>query len=217
MKGRLLAPGFQAVLLAALVAAASAAEAGTLADDPNAMPGWAGARAFSNSGTYPIAAVVEYAVYAPAQFAGTFPGADPSGGTGYVYAYQIFNDPSEDVDWLTLLSVGLAAEGIVSNIGTVDDIVGLPGIPPTGVSSEALSAKWSYLPDGLEHNQKSQILFFTSPLAPGWNDATLDGFWLPSSGTLPSPVPEPGAWTMLAALAVLGATARCRRRPASHR
>src|SRR5262245_23020689 len=77
--------------VAVLCLIAGSAAAGPLVGDPAAMLGWSGNKNFNNPGK--IQADVNYAVYAPGQFslsAALGNPFDPSGGTDYVYAYEIF-------------------------------------------------------------------------------------------------------------------------------
>src|SRR6476620_2640819 len=79
-----------------LLAVTSAAVAGPLPTDPNAIPAWQGSQFFTGpngSNTSSVTATVEYAVYAPGQIstsAALGNPADVSGGADYVYAYEIF-------------------------------------------------------------------------------------------------------------------------------
>ena len=102
---------------------AGSAVAGPLKTDPAAMVGWHDSTSFDGTSLH---AVVEYAVYAPGQFSSSVvpcapssPPFDPSGGSDYVYAYQIIN-PMADQSYVTELSVGLhrgAVPNVAPNIG----------------------------------------------------------------------------------------------------
>src|SRR5262245_48184350 len=84
--------------VAVVVLTATTALAGPLFADPAALPGWTGSSGFVGAnGGFKLNANVEFAVYAPGAFGTSaalgFPGgADPSGGTQFVYAYEIFNN-----------------------------------------------------------------------------------------------------------------------------
>jgi hypothetical protein len=146
-----------------------------------------------------LVADVEFAVFAP----GFYPGADPSGGTNYVYAYQVM--PALDTDGTTILgstyvswySVGLDGDENPSGIGPdptqgvlggqAPDTSGFQGTPIT-------TALWEYIPTVLNVHTGaySEVLLFTSPYGPEWDNASVSGgFGLQDMESLPSPAPEP--------------------------
>ncbi len=85
-----------AIVVAMLLA--STADAGPLATDAAAIPGWTGSTLFSgtNAGnTHTVTAIVDFAVYAPGDFslsAALGNPTDVSGGTQYIYAYEVFRE-----------------------------------------------------------------------------------------------------------------------------
>ena len=208
-----------------VVALAGVAHGGLLATDPNALPGWAGSTPFVTSlGGTSLVTTIDYAVYAPGQIGTSaalgFPGhspLDPSGGTDYVYAYEIFNTGGTagiSAKALTL-SVGLdylagAVPTSATSIGNDPLTPALGVAPASGVFSPSIGAKqsaiWSYSSiGGLAVGAHSDILIFSSPFGPQMFQSTLTG----TGGTqtphtaqfvLPSPIPEPTT----AALALIG-------------
>jgi hypothetical protein len=201
-----------------LLAAAAATLWGTkaysaiLATDANAISGFHGTQDFSTTiGSLSMKGEVDYAVYAPGQFKQSFgAGSDPSSDQRYVYAYQMHNTGGTADRDLGFLSVGFDAAGSggsnPANIGII--LVGDHGDDPSASSFIPAggppfnSATWNFtttLPDG----HFSEILLFTSPFAPEFYDASVQGGGLSKQSRLPSPtVPEPG--TVLAACGMLG-------------
>jgi len=210
----------------ALVSLAGFAIAGPLPTDPNALAAWRGSTLFTNGGSLKVD--VEYAVYAPGQFdtsaALGFPShvpVDPSGGTQYVYAYELFNNVGGTFVDLNL-SVGVAVGGIPNGSTNITNDPGTPegGVPPNHSefipgSDPEQAAKWSY-DSGLAVGAHSDILLFTSPFGPQFFQSSMQGGHATvASSQLPSPVPEPAG----VVLAVIGAAmvsllARWRRKAA---
>ena len=214
----------------------SVGHAAILDTDTNAMPGWYGSTLLSGIdpfiGYYKVAADVDYAVYAPGQFDLTFgAGSDPSGGTEYVYAYQMHNRDASESSTIKSLSVGLdgdsgrpghLAEPLngspLGYVSFLDDVLfgdfGLDpddsrAVPPSGPPSPT-SMRWDFEQNNLPTllpGMSSDILLFTSPAEPEWDSGTLDAAWA-GSGSLPSPSPEPATMGLLA----LGGLAILKRR-----
>ena len=173
------------------------AHAGLLADnDAGALPGFTGNTNFAGGFlTYTIDADVDYAVFAPGTFDAAFPGLDPSGGTEYVYAYQIANNDTD----ISKLTVGLDGDEPLGTIGYIADagltdpsdslFVGIPN--PT-------SAAWDFtVPNPLTIGNSSAVLIFTSAAAPEYDSATVEAAF-PDSQSLPSPLPEPATLGLMA-------------------
>ncbi len=222
------------VILGALVLslATSFAIAGPLPTDPAALPGFQGSHnftgPFTNDGFGDVLdAKVEYAVYAPGAFGASavlgLPGAfDPSGGTQYVYAYEVFDNATSTVV-LQNLSVALIHGGGITSLANItDDPMTPEGGWPTnqdlfvpGTSPEH-NAKWLYSGPFPGPGQHSDILLFTSPLPPTmFNAAMQGGFGTIGSATVPTPIPEPSSAALaLTALACLGTARWLRRRVA---
>ena len=196
-----------------LLALGAAASGGVLQADPNALSPWQGITNMQNSFfTLSVNADVEFAVYEPGQFALSFPGADPTGGSEYVYAYQIFNLAAGS-SAVTALTVGLDGDeplnmgatlgniGFVASTGDVSPSAGY--LTPSDGSAPPTSARWALsLVPCLPVGQSSDVLYFTSPAEPEWDSATITGSW-PAMGQLPSPsdtipVPEPTTLGVLA-------------------
>ncbi|MHC4986798.1 MAG: hypothetical protein ACYTFO_11680, partial [Planctomycetota bacterium] len=201
----------------------SFAQGGILATDTNAMAAWQGTESIANGITPPwyVSADVDYAVYAPGQFDATFgAGADPSGGSEYVYAYQVHNDPTGS-STIKSLSIGLDGDSgrpghpveplngsPLGYVGFLDDVLygdfGLDpdfsrAVPPSGPPSPT-SMRWDFEQAGLPtllQGMSSDILLFTSPAPPEWDSGTLDAGFA-GSGTFPSPSPEPATMGLLA-------------------
>src|SRR5690242_896979 len=174
-----------------MLALAGAAQAGILTTDPNAIPGWQGSTPFTTSlGGTSLVTTIDYAVYAPGQIdtsaALGFPGHipfDPSLGTNYVYAYEIFNTGG-NAKALTL-SVGL--DYLAGAVPTSPVSIGNDALTPAGgvaPGSSAFSptigpvqsAIWSYSSlGGLAVGTHSDILIFSSPFGPKMYQSTLTG------------------------------------------
>jgi hypothetical protein len=205
---------FRAGLAVLLVS--GTAYGGFLPTDPAAMSAWQNSKVISAPSK--ISATVEYAVYAPGQFANSaalgFP-TDPSGGTDYVYAYEVYAT-SPAVKDLTVQTTAGAVPPSSTNIG--DWMAADGGLSATGVFnlsadlSRVANAKWTRSTGIL--NTHSDVLYFTSAFAPHLATASISGGGsLVATGQLPSPIPEPTAAALAAITAVclLGAM-RVRRR-----
>jgi hypothetical protein len=149
---------------------------------------------------------VDFAVFAPGGFGLSYGGAaDPSGGTEYVYAYQIHNTAPGAVGdrSISTMTVGLDGDESPAGVGFV--LAG--GLAPSASSfvpagPPFTSARWSYTGALLAPGMTSEILLFTSPNGPEMDDASLIG-GINDTQLLPSPVPEPASVVLL----VLGAAA----------
>ena len=157
-------------VLGTLLAVASVAQADLLLDDPNAMPGWSGQQEFfKTDGVFLINVKVGYAVYAPGKFDDTFSITDPSGGSDYVYAYQVLNLLNPGSEEISKLSVGLIPLNGAHNIGMVTSLpVPVGAIVPTGLHLSGSSARWNFDDPTILYGEQSVVLFFTSPNAPRW-------------------------------------------------
>ena len=185
----------------------------SLASDPNAMPDWQGTLNLNGTGSggVNIHANIDYAVYAPAtepvggNFNSTFPGQDPSNGSQYVYAYQIFNIGTTGDAKIMSFTVGLDGDiyespANINNFNNPNLPVGVnvysmqfTGTPPT-------SANWNYLISNIGLGGRSKILMFTSPCPPEWDYASIVGTSVTgATGNLPSPTPEPATLLILGA------------------
>jgi len=218
---------------AALVVLLSAnvAMAGILASDPNGIPEWQGVRLFQSTIPFPpaLAVNVEFCVYAPAEqgqtsnFDLTFgAGADPSEGSHYVYAYQIFNDlvphpfplMKDMASRFTILLSGQDEEP--ANIGSIDGL----GVNVTSSAFEPTpgppnTAGWDFNPK-VVYGEVSDVMFFTSPGGPEEDTGNVMGSGIFASVLdMPSPstAPEPVTLTLFA----LSAAYVCRRRRAGRR
>ena len=191
-----------AVLAVALVLSCAApAAAGVLATGTGAMPGWFGAASlvspfFSTS--------VEFAVFAAGDFDTVFgSGADPSGGTELVYAYQFFNSSYP----LANVSVGLDANEPFtgSPLGNVGSLTG-PDVAPSaaGLAGDFCSVRWDFLSPVIGAGQSSDILLYTCPALPEMGNVVIKNSYamqLTLVDGVPNPtgiwVPEPATLSLL--------------------
>ena len=205
------------VILSSAVAAyclfSGVAMAGPLLTDSNSyfdgVTTWHGSTLFTDTQAgATLRAEVEYSVYAPGKFGtsaalGSPSAADPSTGTDFVYAYEIFNDRTglnPSTTTVSNLSLGLLTGAIpfnstrIGNDATTPELGIAPNLSqfiPSGNPKQA--AKWSYTQTTLNIGQHSDILLFTSPFGPTTRQASMqggDGATIPSA-FLPTPVPEP--------------------------
>jgi hypothetical protein len=188
---------------------AAGAQAGPLALDPNAV--WHGTSAplffsvVAGPTTFEISANVDYAVYNPGKFNLSFgAGADPSGGTQYVYAYEVFNTgangPNTAAQPISIFTEGLGPNAnaqniealpiVFGNFGQLPDNSSFAGAPPT-------SGRWDYTTHNLPLGAATQILLFTSPHGPILQPGSVSGGGLGASQPLPSPAPEPSSVILL--------------------
>jgi hypothetical protein len=190
---------------------AGPARAGLIAGDLNGLSDWQGTVHFEAAPSLYLYLDVDYCVYAPGQFGLSFgTSADPSGGSRYVYAYQIFNNlpgnpaPAGQQDYVSTFSVGLTGldeNDQAANVGTVAVTGGknptlkyfspsLPAVPST--------VTWKYTgTSALKYGSFSNILIYTSPFAPELDNATILGFYA-DAHLMPSPMPEPTTVAFLA-------------------
>ena len=195
------------VIAACVVWSATRAEAGPLASDGNAaVHGTSAPLFFSiNVGTtFLISANVDYGVYAPGKFDLSFgAGADPSGGTQFVYAYQVFNTGANDVNTvanpISIFTEGLGPNADAQNIEALPLIHGNYGqLPDSASFAGTTSARWDYTNNPLPiAGGTSQILLFTSPHGPSLQPGSIQGGGLGASQPLPSPVPEPSTVALM--------------------
>jgi hypothetical protein len=213
---------FNAAFAVALSVAAilgTSAKAGILATDINALSSFRGSQTYTaDVAGLSFSAQVEYAVYQPGPgFNLTFgAGADPSGGTQYVYAYQLSNIGTASQRTVGALSVGLDGSPTVASIQSLPNIFGNLGLDPYGPNTRFeltppnSSARWAFSPSNsvpeLTNGQFSEILLFTSIQAPHFTSSTVSGGGMSATlaASLPSPVPEPAtglciiSWAMMA-------------------
>ncbi len=198
--------GLMVTVTAVLVGLGGMADAAPLVTDPNAMPVWQGTQGFYDVDVlFPGVTLdvdVEYAVYAPGQYGKS--GTDPSGGTQFVYAYQVFNNLAGNVP-VSSFSVGLDPTANVASIGsdagsgtqpvgTAPTANAFTGVPPT-------SACWYFFLNSIDPppaNEYSTVLLFTSPYGPKWAPGSVMDAGLSDKQDLPSPTPEPATMALLA-------------------
>jgi hypothetical protein len=171
----------------------------TLSNDSHAMNGWHGFRDLSSVGA---AVRIEYAVYAPGDFVKTFTNwVDPTNGTSYVYAYQMFNQGTSS-DNLRKLTVN--ADVNINLVANANEI-SWPGTSSPRVSTvqSATSVVWTWDTAnriyGGGTNSYSNVLFFTSRYAPEWAIASIQ-YTLGRAYSVPGglPIPEPSSLIGLA-------------------
>jgi hypothetical protein len=200
------------------------AAAGVLPTDPAAIAGAKGSLTINGqdfAAKNSFKALVEYAVYDIGDFSNSaalgFP-ADPSGGTEYIYAYQIQNTGVDEA--LLLLSVGLFTGGVEDNASIVGFLAS-PNLNPNNSTFTPASvapkthARWSFTSGTFTVGLTSDVLYFASPNPPQWKTSSISGMNATAgSGKLPSPVPEPAAWVLAAFGAACLLAVKCLRRRA---
>lgn len=169
----------------------SSASAGPLSTNPFGLPGFTGSVNFAAAN---VSATMDYAVFAPGAF-GASGGTDPSGGTQYVYAYQVFATGSP----FTSASVGLVPGSIAFNDtfsttyplagGTAPAVNVFQGAPPTSFFN-----LWSPAVGAAGY---SAVLLFTSPQSPIYASASVANGAFSNQQTAPSPLPEPTSLVLL--------------------
>ena len=177
----------------------------------NAMAGWTGETEF-DAGVGAFYATVDYAVFEPGDFPGSFGSANPG---SYVYAYEIYNWSTSTVN-LRLLDIGL--DGLVGPVGFDMSGPWAAGIRYTyGTGTPGHNVVYIFEESGLgEIEPKDYVgpgipppppapgysvaLLFSSPNHPQMMTSTLTNESASVMGDLPSAVPAPGA----ALLGVIG-------------
>jgi hypothetical protein len=197
--------GVLGMAVSVMFSGGSIAQAGLLsANSGGALPAFTGTQFFNdNFSGFTVSANVDYAVFAPGAFGVAFPGLDPSGGTDYVYAYQIEN---LDTD-ISKFTVGLDGDEPLGAIGSIADVGAVDPSAALYVGAGPTSSAWDFASGTLASGQSSAVLIFTSAAAPELHSATVAAAWN-NSHDLPSPLPEPASLTLLA----LGAGAACFRK-----
>ena len=209
-----------AILLSAglLLALAATSVAGPLAVDGNALAGWSGTQHYSGgSPGFGFEADVDFAVFAPGDFELSYPAEDPSSGSEYVYAYQIFNQGPNSIGLLSVgMSGGIGEATFLAEFGAGQSPRDMHFAEPTEPYTSALFDFLIPSPAApVAAGGNSTILLMTSVHSPHFDNSTvLDMFSLAGSGPLPSPasIPEPGTIYLLAIGAVLLLVRATRRR-----
>jgi hypothetical protein len=218
--GRYLGASLVCILLAPV------AMAGPLATDPAAIPGWTGSTPFAGTNaslSHTVNAVVDFAVYAPGQFSTSLAlgnPADISGGTQYIYAYEMFRT-GNDAD-LAALTINLVPNAVPNNSTLAGFNTTTPEGGPAPLSANFVpgtiglprqSVRWNYVP-AISGNGHSAILLFASPYGPQFLNATVGGtFTTAALALLPTPVPEPATGLLaLLGIGLLISVHRLRRR-----
>jgi hypothetical protein len=137
---------------------------------------------------------VEYAVFAPGSDFGDFlAAADPTGGTEWVYAFQVRLDGDNfgagQESLLTGFDLGAAVNLIGSVAGTGDEAT-------SAAFFNATSAQWDWPASTLTVGETSDVLYYTSPFAPKRDMVTVKAGFFADAGQsstdgFASPVPEP--------------------------
>ncbi|HEY4308650.1 MAG TPA: PEP-CTERM sorting domain-containing protein [Pirellulales bacterium] len=189
---------------------ATIAVAGPLPLNPDAIPGFSGTSTVASGliAGKTLNASIDYAVFAPGQFNAYFgPGADPSNGTQYVYAYELTNTgATANVSRsANLLTVDLLPASLAQNIGYLPVANGNYGTLPSGSSfadSPPSSSRWSFSAPVIGLGGVSQIVLFTSPEPPTRGTAAVVGGGLQATTTVPNyvptPIPEPSTFVLMA-------------------
>jgi hypothetical protein len=141
---------------------------------------------------YGLIADVQYAVYHNTAFGLDFPGL-------YIYAYQFL---SHGPDYVNNFGMGINDGNLqIANQGSVHDG---QGITPSGLDQWQLGdhiVHWRFYSPVVDVGQYSNILYFTSPYAPGRAPVYIDAGWAvtvddPSIEPF-SPVPEMGTGALM--------------------
>jgi hypothetical protein len=170
---------------------------GSLYNDPAAMAGFTGTATFNLSQASSTLNVdVEYAVFAPGQYAGN----DVSGGGAYIYAYQIFNDSASNTA-VDFFSVGIPNGSGVDAVYTDTNYGTSGGVDPFAFQYPQ-SAGYMFILQSqpLNPGQHSSVLLFSSEYLPTTGVGTVSGGGLSGMDTLtaPSIIPEPATIALLA-------------------
>lgn len=167
------------------------------ANNSGAIPAYTGSQLFNiDFFTFTVNANVDFAVFAPGTFDTAYPGEDTSGGTEYVYAYQVLSlDPDTAVKGIT---VGLDGDEPLGVIGYIGD--GVWGDPTSSayVGSGPSSSAWDFTgASAIPNGSYSAILVFTSAAGPEWDTGTITSTEWSDEQILPSPVPEPASLALM--------------------
>jgi hypothetical protein len=198
---------------------ATPCSAGYLAGDTSSyfdgFTQWNGSTPFTNGGN--LYGYVDWAVYAPGTFPGSFTGYTPDPAE-VVYTYQLFE---VGTDALSYFSVSIAGEGnnagFFTGSGASTSIDGQA--PGSSDVYDFIAAIWTFpgFPGDGVNPAASKGLVFTSPNVPEnglgiMQDGGDAGFSFPIPSPSPYYIPEPTSWAMaLAGLAGLSAVSLRRR------
>ena len=192
------------------------AHAGPLFGNAFGMPAYTGSHLlFGASGGFTANVTGDFSVFAPGPAFQNFLNAtdpnnldldplnnhlDPSGGTRFVYAYQLLNVFATTTPFVNF-TVGIDTGDPVLNVGS---FASYGGKNPTSTSLPGTSVRWNWAGSGntIGNGSSSSLLFFTSIRAPELDDSQgLAGISAKSASQqggisdTPSPgpvVPEPG-------------------------
>ena len=132
-----------------------------------------------------LAGDVEWAVFAPGDFTIDTGGTWAPGSGEMAYVYQVYSSGTDAVSKYEVPLMNPAG-----NIGAFE-AVGITGIIPSGMSLIAPgSAMWQFLSDGIDQEENSRALVYSSPTIP------IDLYSIVVNGgtyTLAIPVPSPGS------------------------
>lgn len=180
------------ILLVSIFVCTAVANA-SLYNDPAAISGYTGISTFAitQSGSTLIVNV-EYAVYSP----GSYSGLDLSGGSEYIYAYQIFNSSHGNVA-VDFFSVGITCGSCIENIYTDSSYGSLGGVIPVAFEMPQ-SASYIFMAASLDPGEHSSVLLFSSIHSPMMGFGSISGGGLAETQALaaPSILPEPATIVM---------------------
>jgi hypothetical protein len=160
--------------------------------DPAAIHAYQGSSPFSAGGV--LNGYVDYAVFAPGQYDGTV-----SFNNLYVYAYQVFSNPSSMVS-IDYFSVGLKSGISVPTVmyDSAADYAVPGGNIPTLSLLMPQQVLYLFQSDSISATEYSRTLLFTSNIGPGMAEGVVSaGFAGGAIMALPSPVPEPATLGLL--------------------
>lgn len=169
----------------AVLYCASVAWAGPLAEDPKAMEAYRGTAHFNAANILKVD--LDYAVYPPGEYPNDgLAGTDPSHGTEYVYAYQVFNVSSSG----PLFTIGITLNSCsgTHHLGLDGLHVAVGGQDPSDLFVLFDSVTFDFLTPPLPAGEFSSVVIFTSQNPPTMAMAAALGDGRSAQQIVPSPL-----------------------------